>query len=460
MYADTYNTMNVRIRNASGFTVTTAPTINWNLLNVYTINAWWNPAAMHVRVTGDGVTHSDDDLNDFPSSATMSGTLSFGAYGGYFAHGWIGGLYTCPGPVGCREQVSKWGNPAYGPNIFNDGEFARWIAPDGWEVLARGAAYSPTRTIYSHAGSYAARFNGEATSGDLSVLLQEIAGMTPSDEYESTFYAKGSPCSLELTYVYDDEFSVYAWNFTGPNQGTWTTCSSCEMDILPPPGDQAYSFSVGAAYGQYTSPLPRVIVPLPGFMAVVLHTDNTCYLDDVTFEKDGVGPNLILNPGFEAWSVSDRAEFWQLYFDSPTLCDREDVVKFSGDYAVKLVGAAGDHCSVFQQKVGLTVGSPYRVTFWSRNDASGGRIGMFIINNPVLEQTQYWNWVTGSWDTVPEGALPVWEQVKFWTLTSAYNQYETTVFTVPASGKLGVVFLSDGDAKPVYLDDAYLQRVE
>jgi len=111
LYASANTNLNFRIRNAGGITTSTATGVNWTGLAAHEVNIWWNPSRMHIRVTRADSTQSDDDANDYPAPAVQSGTVTVGTFGGFYVHAWMKDFYSCPGPVGCRDQVSKWGNP-------------------------------------------------------------------------------------------------------------------------------------------------------------------------------------------------------------------------------------------------------------------------------------------------------------------------------------------------------------
>jgi len=105
--------------------------------------------------------------------------------------------------------------PSVANTLVNPG-FETWNyteSADNWSTLFPG--YDPTKTADSHSGNWAALTHGGGDLSGFSAGVQAFVGLTPGDDYQLDYWAKGA--GKTVTYAYLQGQNTF-WNFTA---GTW-----------------------------------------------------------------------------------------------------------------------------------------------------------------------------------------------------------------------------------------------
>lgn len=328
--------------------------------------------------------------------------------------------------------------PLVGGDIFNDGDFEEWNNLVSWSSSQEGLGIGPLQSTDVHGGALAVelRGGGASSSGlsNLSMVEQTIAPLVAGDSYTMKLWMKGDASRLRVIYL---SGLGNVWNFTGGAAGTWTPFGGA------PTSDQIHTVIGTAAYAQYS--VPAVTIDASNDIIVILLTEDVLVLDDVELLKDGIGPDIITDGGFENWAVGTEDPYWKDDSGAGGAgVGPDNVIFYSGAYSMRMTPAAGSPAVFYQCRSGMNPGSFYRLQFYATNVAAAGDVHVTIQDwdpDNLLTQ-QYWNFVTEVWDTVAAGAPANAQQTQTYVLGAVWSLNHDK-FTAPAIGAVKVRFYSD-----------------
>ena len=292
--------------------------------------------------------------------------------------------------------------------------------------------------------------NGAGSITDMTDLTWTVKAGTPDDSDDpsgslSNKYSKTSNTTLiRLGNVMttDSNFDVSASTSTASATGTTYTFVFTATSSLASGSKIALNFPSGYDLSSATTSLQSNINASSGTAA---------------------GSNILTDDGLETWSDSSTLTNWTLLTGGAgaTLA-REGSATHGGTYAALLTSAVDTTPSIIEQlQTGKVEGTTYHVTYWAKYNNSTSTSQVLIFNDTMGSATQIfkfsgasspsWQPYTGSEHTNSDYASS--ES----SLTDSYVQYTTDDFTVPASGKLGIVIGTGGGVNnTIYIDDLSL----
>lgn len=372
------------------------------------------------------------------------------------------------------------GQKVYGPNLLTDQGLETWIMyPTSWtrtgDRVKATNMLMPVRVTDSDTGAYAARFNGD---GSASQMYQAISGLTVGDVYTFTARAKRTSTGT-LLLAYSDAATGYYWNFTGASASTFTAGSGGN-----PTADQTMTLTPGASYSTLTSSTPQVVVPTGGgIYCLLFSTTNDVYVDNVTLQKDGTGANILLNPGFESWTVlstvapvannliswdSLKVNYTGSYTGEDTsVVAADETTPQQGSFAAKITAFSDDNLTMAiapSAAVTVTAAATYRVSVFGKYLTSGN--GSFILLNDLEPSaTEIYNFTTVAWEAYTPGSGGYIngadaDNRSTITLTAAWKLFTSPEFVAPASNKLVPCAVGiETNSLSCYFDNLSVQKV-
>lgn len=350
---------------------------------------------------------------------------------------------------------------------IENGDFTDWnldtvLSVDDWNLGNPGeGAPIYTRSTDKYAGNYALGLSTIKEFGGfgwLSSLLFLNGEAGESIQFSTYGKSLSGTNSLFLVCSYRDGESGYSYNFSGPNEGTFTlegeegpTADMFETKSLS--GSYALKTFTSVTFPGGVSE-PQCLVGVTGDAG-----DNTAVLDNASVLLAGIesGSNL----GFESWTTNyypDQASplpNWDYYSASTSFNVVElqndfssyvlrstDVPTTSLDYSAMFFSgkelATPSQQKYFYQVYSGTPGTLLDLSFWYKGI---GYIGLF--DNTTSTFTHYYNF-EGDWietSTLPYNEWPgTGIVIDLDTQTDWYNISGITT-TIPDSGKIAFMFM-------------------
>jgi hypothetical protein len=351
-----------------------------------------------------------------------------------------------------------------------DGDFANWSMawyPDSWfmyNLLTDGA--SPvtdwTRSTDSYAGTYAVQFNCLNDSGAGSYIGTALTGSYDTDVAEKTiqarFYAKDGvsvgTTGIGVAAFYYDGADDYEWNLT---TGSWIVLGS---------GDNNTYENIGTdgTYTQYTSTQRTLPAGATEFWFDTLGfsttQNDTVLIDNLEWLLDGA--DVATDGAFENWTeyanqAAPLTSHTAVAGSNGWAIDPLDITEYSyinrstsvqgGTYAVEMYLKASDtgngNRGYFRQTITRPAGTSIDLSVYTKTtDSQTGY--MMCLDGAPGAQTQEWDFVANTWDTQGSTVTDMPGTSNALTLSGTTSYVENTeTVTVPASGTLVVVLMSD-----------------
>lgn len=365
--------------------------------------------------------------------------------------------------------------PTYGTDIWLDGHVDSWTqsgsgTPDNWNFTGTLGVDGTVTQVGGYTGTYAAEYDN--TTGVFWGPWQNIGGLTPADNYQVTLAHNGDASMYCVIADADIGALANAYNFTGASAGTYTPI------VGPPSADQIYTITNALSWAVSTvgGGSPNIPVAASGHFVPIFFNQTAgkfFTIDDVTVKKNGIGANVVVNPGFENWSgftytlnLYDVITSGALTTQTLT---RETVLYHDSPYAIKITLDAANSqngYSVGQNHTALTPGDFYSFRFWTRAgvaDAATSQVNYLILNDTPGAATEVWEWLNQNWVPFPGfNSLTSTEYVTENLSNAGYSGFVSALFTVPASGKIYPLVnatANSNGAHNIYLDTFALVHV-